>query len=151
MLSPKSISADQGATEEIIAECIAQNPQVNSTVKWIVPADSEKALGYCVIIKTPEQVSSVTWHRKGDYFATTCPQATTTSVLIHQLSKKHSQGPFKKSPGIVQKVLFHPSKPILFVAVILFKPDSTIRTSVQFDQAGTSQEAYTWSEMDFKH
>jgi ribosome biogenesis protein ERB1 len=32
------------------------------------------------------------------------------------LTKASSQSPFKKSPGIVQKVLFHPLKPFLFVA-----------------------------------
>jgi ribosome biogenesis protein ERB1 len=38
-------------------------------------------------------------------------------VWIHQVSRRHSQAPFKKIKGSVQLVLFHPSKPHLFVAV----------------------------------
>lgn len=38
------------------------------------------------------------------------------AVAIHQLSKGQSQTPFRKSLGIVQRVLFHPTKPHLFVA-----------------------------------
>ena len=38
-------------------------------------------------------------------------------MWIHQLSRRHSQAPFKKVKGAVQLVLFHPSKPHFFVAV----------------------------------
>jgi hypothetical protein len=38
-------------------------------------------------------------------------------VWIHQLSRRHSQAPFKKVKGAIQLVLFHPIKPYLFVAV----------------------------------
>lgn len=38
-------------------------------------------------------------------------------VWIHQVSRRHSQAPFKKIKGAVQLVLFHPSKPHFFVAV----------------------------------
>lgn len=39
------------------------------------------------------------------------------SVWIHHVSKRHSQSPFKKVKGAVQKVLFHPYKSLFFVAV----------------------------------
>lgn len=39
------------------------------------------------------------------------------SVWIHQVSRRHSQAPFKKVRGKVQLVLFHPMKPCFFVAV----------------------------------
>ncbi len=39
------------------------------------------------------------------------------AVWIHQISKRHSQAPFRKIKGSVQRVLFHPSKPNFFVAV----------------------------------
>lgn len=39
------------------------------------------------------------------------------SVVIHQLSKRRSQSPFKNSKGLVQCVQFHPTKPFFFVAV----------------------------------
>lgn len=40
-----------------------------------------------------------------------------SGVWIHQLSRRHSQAPFKKIKGTVQLVLFHPTKPNFFVAV----------------------------------
>lgn len=61
-------------------------------------------------------VVTCTWHGKGDYVATVTREAT-KSVLIHQLSKRRSQAPFKKSKGDVQSVLFHPTRPFFMVAV----------------------------------
>lgn len=42
------------------------------------------------------------------------PQA----VLVHQLSKKATQNPFRKSRGRVVRVAFHPAKPFFFVATL---------------------------------
>ena len=58
----------------------------------------------------------MTWHARGDYFATVMPEGANRSVMIHQLSKWRSQVPFSKSKGQVQCVLFHPIRPMLFVA-----------------------------------
>eukprot|EP01126_Amoeba_proteus_P000152 TRINITY_DN10061_c0_g1_i3.p1 TRINITY_DN10061_c0_g1~~TRINITY_DN10061_c0_g1_i3.p1 ORF type:complete len:223 (-),score=35.92 TRINITY_DN10061_c0_g1_i3:250-918(-) len=66
--------------------------------------------------KPQEPLKSVSWHYKGDYFATVCPDANTQAVYIHQLSKQQTQNPFKKSKGQIQSVLFHPCKPYFFVA-----------------------------------
>ena len=38
------------------------------------------------------------------------------AVLVHQLSKRASQNPFRKNRGRVVRVAFHPSKPFFFVA-----------------------------------
>ena len=43
--------------------------------------------------------------------------ATGSDILVHQLSKARSQSPFRKLKGSVQRVAFHPLKPIFFVAV----------------------------------
>eukprot|EP00898_Chlorokybus_atmophyticus_P006593 jgi/Chlat1/6935/Chrsp52S06612 len=61
-------------------------------------------------------VHQVTWHHKGDYFATAAPEANTTAVLVHQLSKQQTQNPFRKNKGRVVQVSFHPSKPFFYVA-----------------------------------
>jgi ribosome biogenesis protein ERB1 len=58
----------------------------------------------------------VTWHGKGDYFATVMPDAGNSAILVHQLSKRRTQNPFNKMKGPVQRVLFHPSRPHFFVA-----------------------------------
>jgi len=61
------------------------------------------------------------WHPKGDYFATVLDDKNSnSSVIMHQLSRTKSVRPFAKMSGIVQQVAFHPSKPILFVAVGFF-------------------------------
>lgn len=77
----------------------------------------------------------IAWHRRGDYVATVCKCMTYSAsqkpsfnnftatggpqnnVWIHQMSRRHSQAPFKKVKGSVQVVLFHPTKPHFFVAV----------------------------------
>ncbi|XP_045817552.1 ribosome biogenesis protein BOP1 homolog [Trifolium pratense] len=60
-------------------------------------------------------VTSVEWHRKGDYFSTVMPAGESRSVLIHQLSKKLSQKlPFKLH-GLAVRSTFHPSRSIFFI------------------------------------
>ncbi|KAI3438768.1 hypothetical protein D9Q98_001186 [Chlorella vulgaris] len=61
-------------------------------------------------------IKHVTWHARGDYFATTAPTGNTQAVLVNQLSKGVTQNPFRKNRGRVVRVLFHPSKPFFFVA-----------------------------------
>eukprot|EP00850_Spirogloea_muscicola_P002471 SM000009S23600 [mRNA] locus=s9:1013105:1019315:+ [translate_table: standard] len=70
-------------------------------------------------ISHSEDVQSISWHHKGDYFATLAPKDILFNVellLIHQLSKQLTQNPFKKNFGRVESVLFHPSRPFFFVA-----------------------------------
>ncbi len=38
------------------------------------------------------------------------------AVLVHQLSKRATQNPFRKNRGRVVRVAFHPGKPFFFVA-----------------------------------
>ena len=68
------------------------------------------------VLKFFKPVKQVTWHAKGDYFATVCADGANRAVLIHQLSKRRSQIPFNKAKGLVQSILFHPIRPFLFVA-----------------------------------
>ena len=61
-------------------------------------------------------VTSLTWHHKGDYLGTVVPSKGAKGVSVHQLSKGRTQAPFTRSPGLVQALSFHPSRPFLFVA-----------------------------------
>ncbi|XP_076812199.1 ribosome biogenesis protein bop1-A-like [Clavelina lepadiformis] len=72
--------------------------------------------GHRLLIEHTKEVSKVAWHGKGDYFASTLPGNGNAQVLLHQLTKLRSQNPFSKCKGAVQCVLFHPSRPFLFVA-----------------------------------
>lgn len=109
----------QEATVEIIKESLeasSGNDKSTSSVKWDKPTLAESDRGYLLILRLPKNVTSIAWHRKGDYFATVSPDANSSAVQIHQLSRGISQCPFKKSIGLVQKVVFHPLRPHLFVA-----------------------------------
>ena len=48
--------------------------------------------------------------------ANPAPRKKQQSVLVHQLSRRATQSPFRKSKGRVVRALFHPTKPFLFVA-----------------------------------
>lgn len=63
-----------------------------------------------------QPVTQVTWHGRGDYMAVVLATQGHTQVLIHQLSRRRSQSPFRRSHGLVQRVAFHPIRPFLLVA-----------------------------------
>uniref|UniRef100_A0A2I3S5Q7 Ribosome biogenesis protein BOP1 n=1 Tax=Pan troglodytes TaxID=9598 RepID=A0A2I3S5Q7_PANTR len=63
-----------------------------------------------------QPVTQVTWHGRGDYLAVVLATQGHTQVLIHQLSRRRSQSPFRRSHGQVQRVAFHPARPFLLVA-----------------------------------
>ncbi|CAN6476104.1 unnamed protein product [Victoria cruziana] len=67
-------------------------------------------------IKHFKAVSSIEWHRKGDYFTMVVPDGDSRSILIHQLSKKVTQNLFKKLHGIAVSTVFHPSCSLFFVS-----------------------------------
>ena len=69
-----------------------------------------------MVIGHGKKVEELAWHWRGDYFACVSPEAVKTAILIHRLSQRQSQNPFKKTKGQVQAVAFHPSKPFFYVA-----------------------------------
>lgn len=80
-----------------------------------VRADGFK-VGPRACLQFSNSITSISWHYKGDYLSTLCPNDGTKCVAIHQVSKAKTQTPFKKNPGLVQTVAFHPSRPFIFVA-----------------------------------
>jgi len=94
-------------------------PATPSLVKWINLPQASTLEGPLLSLELPPSsglFKHITWHRKGDYFATVSSGGGQGGVWIHQVSRRHSQAPFKKIKGSVQLVLFHPSKPNFFVA-----------------------------------
>ncbi|XP_050464282.1 ribosome biogenesis protein BOP1 homolog [Cataglyphis hispanica] len=90
--------------------------RVQSAVQWEQVEGEQWSIGIRIILNNFKMVNQITWHGKGDYFATVMPDGQNRSVLINQLSKRRSQLPFSKSKGLIQCVLFHPIRPYLFVA-----------------------------------
>jgi len=108
-----NIAAESRAAKAVTWTSLKKSKKSNSTP---VSAYSGKS-GPISILRTNSDVSSIKWHRKGDYFTTVSPKAGAAAVLIHQLSKASSQQPFGKSKGgEAQLACFHPLKPFLFVA-----------------------------------
>ena len=113
-----------------------------SLLKWTSSSDPEKPA--LVIANRSGLTKQIAWHARGDYFATVCTftpdrchigrcvdtnLASDGGVWIHQVTKRHSQSPFKRIKGTVQMVLFHPKKPNFFVAVWICRVSSPPATS----------------------
>ncbi|XP_038068232.1 ribosome biogenesis protein bop1-like [Patiria miniata] len=92
----------------------------SSLVEWTEASEEAKEKGFRLCLKHFKPTKQIAWHGKGDYFGTVVPDGGHSSVLIHQLSKRRSQTPFKKSKGLVQAISFHPSRPYFFVATQRF-------------------------------
>ncbi|KAJ1344983.1 hypothetical protein BSLG_000498 [Batrachochytrium salamandrivorans] len=117
LIVPTQINqALQDATVDLISDIWAQTGERNKSCEWSKPNEDEQRQGYRARIMLTKGITTLNWHHKGDYLATVSPDAATNAVQIHQISTGRSQTPFRKSKGLVQQVLFHPLKPIIFVA-----------------------------------
>jgi ribosome biogenesis protein ERB1 len=115
-------------------------PDKPSPVKWSSQPSSSFSVDSPVLtIRLPTGSGlpkQMNWHKKGDYVASVCMCISVSclffgisissfpasgegqgGVWIHQISRRHSQAPFKNIRGTVQIILFHPLKPHFFVAV----------------------------------
>lgn len=87
-----------------------------SAVEWNRPTSADAARsGLRFELTLKRDVTQVTWHKKGNYFASVSPDGVADSVAVHSLLRRHSAYHFKKGRD-VQKVLFHPTKPLFFLA-----------------------------------
>ena len=88
--------------------------------EWKVPkkGSPKERNGILFYIKWKEgSLENVTWHTKGDYFATLSKNSLGKSqVYIHSLSRLVHQTPFSKIKGNINAVSFHPNKPYFIVA-----------------------------------
>jgi len=110
------------ATDELIESYAPQDEAgpKESGVEWSVATEEQYKNGERLTITHNKVISQITWHGKGDYFASVVPQGGSKAVFIHQMTKRRSQCPFKKAKGLIQRVLFHPTRPFLFVATQRF-------------------------------
>jgi ribosome biogenesis protein ERB1 len=98
--------------------------KAKAVAKWRLPNSVESngthinqaAVGVRVVLQLGGPLTHMAWHHKGDYLATVATAGKGAhEVAIHQLSKAKTQYPFSKSPGLVQAVSFHPTRPFIFV------------------------------------
>ncbi|KZF26460.1 ribosome biogenesis protein erb1 [Xylona heveae TC161] len=94
----------------------ASGAKKDPPAKWARPSSLLQDAGMLVKATVRATVKVITWHRRGEYFATVSPRGQTSAIAIHTLSKHLSQLPFRRLKGLAQTAQFHPSKPIFFVA-----------------------------------
>ncbi|KAG9472872.1 hypothetical protein GDO78_016067 [Eleutherodactylus coqui] len=104
------------STDQYIEGYQPPEEQNQQPVTWVVAEGADYEQGLRLRIHHEKAVKQVTWHGRGDYFAVVLPDNGNAQVLIHQLSRRRSQNPFRKSKGLVQRVQFHPTRPFFFVA-----------------------------------
>jgi ribosome biogenesis protein ERB1 len=91
-------------------------PSKEPPAKWARPGAKLEDEGVLIRVTVRTTVKVISWHRRGDHFATVSPSGQRSSVAIHTLSKHLTQIPFRKLSGLAQTAAFHPSRPLFFVA-----------------------------------
>uniref|UniRef100_W5KWA8 Ribosome biogenesis protein BOP1 n=1 Tax=Astyanax mexicanus TaxID=7994 RepID=W5KWA8_ASTMX len=105
------------ATDQLISSYEEPTEVKDQPVEWSLAEGTEHQQGQRLILTHPRAVKQVTWHGKGDYLACVMPDVSSNvQVVIHQVSKRRTQNPFRKNKGMVQCVSFHPIRPYFFVA-----------------------------------
>ena len=128
LLNPKSLNKrnrediDTIFGQSKIAHSDNDGTGKKNPLKWVFYEEEgeEYKKGYRVRVELKIPVKQVAFHVKGDYFATVSPNTSNNKeqVYIHSLSKALSQRPFKKNKSQIQKVMFHPHKPLFFIVTI---------------------------------
>eukprot|EP00038_Savillea_parva_P003032 m.120230 g.120230 ORF g.120230 m.120230 type:complete len:915 (-) comp11050_c0_seq5:125-2869(-) len=102
-------------TDEALATAVDSQGRA-SAVEWQRASPTEfKQDGLRFVLRMKKEVTQVAWHAKGNYFASVSPDGVADSVAVHSLLRRHSAYHFKKGRD-VQRVAFHPSKPLFFLA-----------------------------------
>ncbi|KAM3679735.1 ribosome biogenesis protein BOP1 [Ammospiza maritima maritima] len=103
-------------TDQLLDSWQAPEEERPQPVRWEPAGAEERARGIRLMVQHGKPVTQVTWHGKGDYWASVVRNPGGRQVLIHQSSRRWSQDPFRRSPGMIQCVRFHPLRPYFLVA-----------------------------------
>nr|XP_046217636.1 ribosome biogenesis protein bop1-like isoform X1 [Oncorhynchus gorbuscha] len=105
------------STDQLITAYEPPEEDKEQAVTWALSEGLEHNKGHRLTLTHPKAVKQVVWHGKGDYLSSIMPDnSSNLQVLIHQVSKRRTQNPFRKNKGLVQCVSFHPLRPYFFVA-----------------------------------
>ncbi|KAK4776095.1 hypothetical protein SAY87_024056 [Trapa incisa] len=105
---------DQKQVEELLQVGAATSLDDKTlSVSWI--QDDRYRYG-AIKLQHFKTVSSVEWHRKGDYLSTVMPAGESKAIMIHQLSKRLTQRVPFKLHGLPVTSVFHPTRSIFFIA-----------------------------------
>ncbi|KRY82360.1 Ribosome biogenesis protein bop1-B [Trichinella pseudospiralis] len=81
---------------------------------WQLPSDEQDC--FLLAVNHGKTISQVIWHVSGDYLATLAPGSGSSTILVHHLGTLKTQIPFSKTKGQPRRILFHPTRPQLYVA-----------------------------------
>uniref|UniRef100_A0A287B5J6 Ribosome biogenesis protein BOP1 n=2 Tax=Sus scrofa TaxID=9823 RepID=A0A287B5J6_PIG len=104
------------STDQLLSAYTPPAEPAAQPAQWLEASEEERRGGLRLRVCHGKPVTQVTWHGRGDYLAVVLATTGHTQVLIHQLSRRRSQSPFRRSHGQVQRVAFHPVRPFLLVA-----------------------------------
>uniref|UniRef100_A0A8C4NCP9 Ribosome biogenesis protein BOP1 n=1 Tax=Eptatretus burgeri TaxID=7764 RepID=A0A8C4NCP9_EPTBU len=107
-------------TDGLLASYTPPEEAVPQPATWVAADVTDNELGIRLTIRHTKPVKQVTWHGKGDYFAVVVAETGGSQVVVHQVTRRRSQVPFRRNKGLVQAVAFHPLRPCLFVATQRF-------------------------------
>ncbi|XP_062935802.1 ribosome biogenesis protein BOP1 isoform X2 [Cynocephalus volans] len=105
-----------GSTDQMLSAFTLPEEPTLQPARWLEASEEERQAGLRLRICHSKPVMQVTWHGRGDYLAVVLATPGHSQVQIHQLSRRRSQSPFRRSHGQVQCVAFHPTRPFLLVA-----------------------------------
>lgn len=71
----------------------SSKPQKEKSISWSPAGPRLEEEGVLVKITLRKTVKVISWHRRGEYFATVSPQGSSSAVAIHTLSKHLTQLP----------------------------------------------------------
>jgi len=83
---------------------------------WARPGSRLEEQGVALKVTVRAPIKHICWHRKGDHLSTVSPSGSNQSVAIHTLSRHLSQTPFRKIKNRPIAALFHPQRPMFFLA-----------------------------------
>ncbi|KAI5643252.1 hypothetical protein NE865_04670 [Phthorimaea operculella] len=109
-------------TDELLEEPppqhdIVMDERTSAVAQWTPVSPEDWARGVRLAVTHFRPLTHLAWHARGDYITVTLRDAAARAVVVHQISRRRSQLPFGRSKGLVQCALFHPIKPLLFVAI----------------------------------
>ncbi|KAL4703128.1 hypothetical protein ACJJTC_000187 [Scirpophaga incertulas] len=88
----------------------------NITLRWEPVAAAQWARGVRLVVRHCSDIVHMSWHARGDYLCTVTRAQGAAALVVHQLSRRRSQLPLRRSPGLLQAATFHPTRPHLIVA-----------------------------------
>ncbi|XP_045536804.1 ribosome biogenesis protein BOP1 homolog [Papilio machaon] len=97
------------------AHDVRMDERTAGCVQWETVDAAQWARGVRVAIAHFKPVQHFSWHARGDYVVVTLEEGASRGVVVHQLSRRRSQLPFRRNAGRLQCAAFHPHRPLLFV------------------------------------